>query len=140
MNVYDKIMISAFLYAVIVWQALHQADLFSKDKTISHFWEGVWYSLAVLLVSAPYIALYDWWYALKVPAIGVSIRAALFDITLNRARGYAIFYNGAPVTVANADKDVSKIDEWENKLPFRWQRALKISYIIIFIIVIFLVK
>ncbi len=133
MNVYDKILIVTFLFAVIVWQTLHQAHLFKQNKTISHFWKGIWYALAVGLVTIPYILLYDWWYALKVPLIGILERLALFDFTLNIAHNKRLFYNGEGSTS-------SDIDNVENKLPQWVVYSLKGAYISAFIIIVIFIK
>jgi hypothetical protein len=133
MNLYDKILIVTFLFAIIVWQALHQAHLFKQNKTISHFWKGVWYTLAVGLATIPYILLYDWWYALKVPIIGILERLALFDFTLNIARNKQLFYNGEGSTSSNIDKA-------ENKWPKWVIYALKGAYVVGFILILIFIK
>lgn len=133
MNVFDKILICIFLFAIIVWQALHQAHLFKQNKPISHFWKGVWYALAVILVTIPYILLYDWWYALKIPLIGILARMALFDFTLNLARSKPIFYNGEKSTG-------SYIDILENKISEDAIPAWKVSWVIIFILCLIAIK
>jgi hypothetical protein len=132
-NLYDKILIVTFLFAIIVWQALHQANLFKQNKTISHFWKGVWYSCAVVTVTIPFISLYDWWYALKIPAVGLLERLALFDFALSLARGKPLFYNGK-------DSTSSIIDKVENELSEEFLIALKGSYVVIFLLVIIFIK
>jgi hypothetical protein len=129
----DKILIITFLFAIIVWQALHQAHLFKQNKTISHFWKGVWYALAVGLATIPYILLYDWWYALKVPLIGILERLALFDFTLNIARKKQLFYNGEGSTNSDTDKV-------ENKWPQWVVYSLKGAYVAAFIIIVIFIK
>ncbi|SRR6266496_3113819 len=133
MNAYDKILICAFLFFIIVWQALHQAHLFKQNKTISHFWKGFWYALAVGAVTIPFISLYDWWYALKIPAVGLLERLALFDFALSLARGKTLFYNGK-------DSTSSITDKVENKLSEEFLIALKGSYVVIFLLVIIFIK
>lgn len=133
MSLYDKIIISVFLFAIIVWQALHQAHLFAQNKTISHFWKGVAYACSVALITILYISIYDWWFLLKVPILGVIERMALFDFTLNIARSKHLFYNGK-------DSTGSKIDQQENKLSIFWLRILKIMYVVLFVIIIIFIK
>lgn len=133
MNAFDKILICTFLFAIIVWQSLHQSHLFKQNKTISHFWKGIWYALAIGLFSIPYILLYDWWYALKIPLIGVMERLALFDFTLNIARSKSLFYNGEGSTS-------SKIDQIENKLPNLVLFFLKGVYVAGFVLIIIFIK
>lgn len=133
MNVFDKILVCIFLLAIIIWQALHQAKIFKEKKTISHFWKSVWYAGAVALVTIPYIWLYDWWYLIKVPILGVLERMAFFDFILNLARSKSLFYNG--------DKSTgSLIDRLENKLSEDAIPAWKMSWVLYFVFWIFLIK
>lgn len=133
MNVFDKILICAFLLSILVWQALHQAYLFKQQKTISHLWKTIWYSLAVALATAPFVLLYDWWCILKVPIIGISERMALFDMILSLARHKGLFYNGEGSTG-------SIIDRLENRLSNIWIKVLKIIYILLFILALIFIK
>lgn len=135
MNYADNLLVVIFLFFIIIWQALHQAKLFKEKKTISHFWKGAWYAGAVLLVTIPFVCLFDWWYLLKIPIIGVLERAALFDFTLSIAEQQKdpLFYDGKGTTT-------SKIDEEENKLPEWLLKTLKIVYIIGFIAAVIFIK
>lgn len=137
MNVFDKIAICTFLLAILVWQALHQAHTFKQQKTISHFWKGVWYALAVGLVTAPYVSLYDWWYLIKIPVLGGIERMALFDLALNKARKYKWWYNGA---IGTSIETGSMIDRLENHLSNSWIKVLKITYILLFILALIFIK
>lgn len=137
MNVFDKILICAFLLAILVWQALHQAHVFKQQKTISHFWKGVWYGLATALITAPYAASYGWWYLLKVPLIGGLERMALFDIVLNIARKYKWWYNGA---IGPTSDTGSLIDRLENHLSNTWIKVIKICYILLFLTSLIFIK
>lgn len=133
MSIFHKVLIIVFLFAIIVWQALHQAHIFKQNKTISHFWKGFWYALAVGAVTIPFISIYDWWYALKIPLLGLCERLSLFDFVLNIARNEKLFYDGNGTTG-------SIIDKLENKLSSAWLRVLKITYVIIFVITIIFIK
>lgn len=133
MNAYDKIIISVFFFAIIVWQALHQAHLFKQNKTISHFWKGMAYAGAIGLVTLPYVMAYNWLYLLKIPVIGISIRLSFFDFTLNLARHKPLFYNGEQTTG-------SLIDKIENSISKEFRLILKIIYVGIFITLIILIK
>lgn len=135
MNVFDKILICLFLLAIIVWQASHQAKLFKQNKTISHFWKGMWYAAAVALVTIPYLCLYNWWYLLKIPILGVLERAALFDFILSLVERQKdpLFYYGKGTTT-------SKIDEEENKLPEWLLKTLKVVYILALITDLIFIK
>src|SRR5690242_1019412 len=126
MNIYDKILTCLFLLAIITWQALHQAKLFKENKTIDHFWKGVWYACAVAVVTGAYVHMFNWWYLLKIPILGVLIRAAFFDIILNKLRGEPWWYNGS--MTANIRIKGSWWDSIENKLPLPVFKALKIDY------------
>lgn len=138
MNLYDKILICVFLFAILVWQALHQVNLFNKQKTISHFWKGVWYALAVTAVTVPYISMNNWWYILKVPAIGLAERMAFFDFILNDAHKEPLFYNGPKVQLSNSKG--SWVDRLENKLTNTQLAILKIGYVILFIVAVIFIK
>jgi hypothetical protein len=141
MNLLDKILIVTFLFAIIVWQALHQAHLFKQNKIISHFWKGVWYALAVGLATIPYILLYDWWYTLKIPFIGILTRMALFDISLNLCRSYPWWYNSS--ISGNPEQKPSWIDMVENKIvgiSIKGKKIMKIIYIILFVVTIIFIK
>lgn len=126
MNYADKIFVCLFLLAIIVWQAIHQAKLFKQNKTISHFWKGVWYAGAVALVTIPYIWLYNWWYLLKITILGVLERMALFDFALNAARSKPMFYNGDKTTG-------SWVDKLENGMSAEAIPAYKIGWVLSFI-------
>lgn len=138
MNVFDKILVCLFLLAIIVWQALHQAKLFKQNKTISHLWKAMWYAGAVALVTIPYVWLYNWWYLLKIPILGVLERVAFFDLILNKFRNYVWWYNGS--LTSNLDQKQSLVDRIENNLPAKWLKVLKISYLIFFILAIIFIK
>ncbi len=135
MNLFYKILVCLFLLAIIVWQALHQAKLFKQNKTISHFWKGMWYAGTVALVTIPYIWLYNWWYLLKIPILGVLERAALFDFILSLVERQKdpLFYDGKGTTT-------SKIDEEENKLPEWLLKTLKVVYILALITDLIFIK
>lgn len=137
MNLLDKIIVCSFLLIILMWQALHQAHLFKEQKTISHFWKGVWYGLAVALVTVLYILLDGWWYALKVPIIGIAERMAIFDLLLNCARKYKWWYNGA---IGPTSDTGSLIDRLENHLSNSWIKVLKIIYILLFILALIFIK
>lgn len=137
MNIYDKILVCAILLSILFWQAEWQAYEFKKQKTISHFWKGVLYALAIGLVTIPYVSLYGWRYALKIPIIGIAERMALFDLFLNLARKYKWWYNGA---IGTSIETGSFIDRLENHLSNSWIKVLKIVYIILFIIVVIFIK
>jgi hypothetical protein len=139
LNCADKILICLFLLAIITWQALHQAKLFRDNKTISHFWKGVWYACAVVLVTIPYVYLFNWWYLLKIPILGVLCRLAFFDLILNKARGEVWWYNGS-MTVTDIKVKGSWWDKLENELPIPVLKALKIDYIIFFIVYVIYLK
>jgi hypothetical protein len=139
MNWADKILTCLFLIAIITWQALHQAKLFKENKTINHFWKGVWYAGAVAAVTIPFIYLFNWWYLLKIPILGVLCRAAFFDLILNKFRGEVWWYNGS-MTVTDVKVKGSWWDSIENKLPLPLFKALKIDYIIFFIIYVIYIK
>ncbi len=132
---FDHLLVSLFFLAIIIWQAVHQADLFKEKKTISHFWKGVWYAGAIALVTILHIWIYDWWYLLKIPVIGILERAALFDFTLSIAEQQKdpLFYNGKGTTTSEISKEENKLPEWALK-------TLKIAYIIGFIIAIIFIK
>ena|SRR5690242_2081829 len=143
MNAYDKLIISVFFFAIIVWQALHQAHLFKQNEIISHFWKGITYGVGVGFITIIYISVYDWWYLLKIPILGVIIRIAFFDITLNSARGRSFpwWYNGS--ISGNPAQKPSLIDKIENKIvgvSIKGKKILKIVYIIIFIAAIIFIK
>lgn len=133
MNLCDKILICTFLFAIIVWQSLHQAHLFRLNKPISHFWKGMAYAAGVAIITTPYVMVYDWWYLIKIPVIGISIRLAFFDFTLNMARHKPLFYNGAQTTG-------SLIDKIENSISKEFRLILKIIYVVIFITLIVFIK
>lgn len=137
MNLLDKIIVCSFLLIILIWQAIHQAHLFKEQKTISHFWKGVWYGLSVALVTSLYILLNGWWYALKVPIIGIVERMAIFDILLNMARKYKWWYNGA---IRPTYDTGSLIDRLENHLSNSWIKVLKIVYILLFILALIYIK
>lgn len=139
MNIYDKVLTCFFLLAIITWQALHQAKLFKENKTISHFWKGVWYACAVAFVTIPCVYLFNWWYLLKIPILGVLIRAAFFDLILNKFRGEVWWYNGS-MTITDVRVKGSWWDRLENRLPLPLFKALKIDYIIAFIIYFIYIK
>jgi hypothetical protein len=138
MNVFDKILVCLFLLGILIWQALHQAHVFKQQKTISHFWKGVWYALAVGIAVIPYVANFDWWYLLKIPIIGITERMALFDPILNKAHNEPFFYNGPKVQVSKSNG--SWLDQLENKLTETQLVILKVVYIILFIVAVICIK
>lgn len=133
MNVFDKIAICTFLLAILVWQALHQSHTFKQQKTISHFWKGIWYGLSIGLITTPYVFLYGWWYLLKIPLLGILERMALFDFILNAARSKPLFYNGEESTG-------SLIDRLENQLSEEALPAYKTGWLVIFILYVIGIK
>lgn len=137
MNFLDKIFICTFLIIILVWQALHQAHVFKQQKTISHFWKGVWYLLATILLTVPYVTFYGWWYLLKIPLIGGLERLAVFDLILNAARKYKWWYNGV---IGSSIETGSVIDKLENHLPNNMIKVLKVAYLILFIVAIIFIK
>lgn len=139
MNWADKILICLFLLAIIIWQAFYQAKLFKENRTINHFLKGLLYAGSVLLVTTPFAAAFGLWYLLKIPILGVLERAALFDLMLNKFRGELWWYNGS-MTVTDVRVKGSWWDKIENKLPLPLMKALKISYIIFFIVYFILIK
>lgn len=138
MNITDKILVCSFLLSILIWQALHQAHLFKQQKTISHFWKGIWYGCAVAIVTFPYIVMFDWWYVLKVPIIAIIERMAFFDPILNIADDEPLFYNGPKVQLIKSKG--SLIDRLENILTNKQLKALKISYVILFIAAVIFIK
>ena len=92
----------------------------------------------VAALTIPYAVSFGWlWYAVKIPAYGIAARAAFFDIIMNKIRSKPFFYNSSmPFTKAKS----SLLDMLENKLSVPYVIALKITYIIIFIIVFIFVK
>lgn len=142
MNLFDKILVCLFFLAILVWQALHQGHLFKQNKTISHFWKGVWYGLAIIVATVPYIAIFDWWYLLKILIIAVVERLAFFDLILNIARGYAWWYNGS-ITIDYNNPNQQKgslIDRIENILTIQQVKILKIIYVILFMAAVIRIK
>lgn len=137
MNIFDKIFICVFLLGILAWQAFHQAHMFKQQKTISHFWKGVWYSLAVVLLAVPYVCFYGWWYILKIPLIGGLERLAVFDLILNIARKYKWWYNGA---IGASIENGSLIDRIENHLSNGTIKVLKVVYLLLFISYIILIE
>jgi len=138
MNVFDKIVVCLILISVIIWQALHQAKVFKQQKTISHFWKGVWYALAVAAITTPYVIFFDWWYLLKIPVIGIVERMAFFDPILNKSNNQSLFYNGPDVQEFKSKG--SWLDRLENKLPDGVVIALKCAYVVAFVIIIIRIK
>lgn len=138
MNIYDKILVSALFFSVIVWQAFHQASLFKQQKTISHFWKGVWYGCAIILITFPYLLATDYWCLLKIPIIGILERMAFFDPILNTADHQSLFYNGPKVQEIKSKG--SWVDRLENKLTAGQLKILKIAYVVLFIVVIIFIK
>ena len=139
MNVYDKILTCLFLLAIITWQALHQSKLFKENKTINHFFKGLLYAGSVLLGSAPFVAAFGLWYLLKIGILGVLCRLAFFDLILNMARKEVWWYNGS-MTATDIKVKGSCWDKIENRLPIPVLKALKIDYIIFFIVYVIYLK
>lgn len=133
MNYADKLLIVIFLLAIIVRQALHQAELFKKNITISHFWKGMVYAGSVALMTIPCIHEFGWWYLLKIPILGVLERAALFYLFLNKARNEKWYYIGT-------GEKGSWFDRLENKLPLKVLMAVKIGYMVLFITALIFIK
>lgn len=134
MNYADKILIFIAFFAFIYAQAKDEAKRFKQNLSISHFWRGVEYGFGVIVATVTFITSRDWWYALKIPVIGVLERAAIFYYLLNKFRGKVWWYISA-----NGEKP-SLIDKLESKLPPIGIKILKIIYLIAFILSIIFIK
>lgn len=116
----DKLFLAAYLLVFIILQCWWQSVLFKRNMKISHFWHAVYY----ILLALPMIRFFEPWWAVLVIA-GVE-RLALFDFTLNLARGKTLFYN--------AGKDAKSLqDRLENHLSIWVVKALKIFYVALFV-------
>jgi hypothetical protein len=129
MTVYDKLFLAAYFLGIMIVQAIWQHRLFKANKPISHKLHAVYYCLAIL----PMIYFFSaWWW--QVIVLGVIERLALYDVVLNCIRGKTpiLTYNGNGTTG-------SWVDRWENSLSLWAVTALKLTYIVIFIIVLIIV-
>jgi hypothetical protein len=129
MSVYDKLFLAAYFLAVMIVQATWQHRLFKANKPISHKLHAVYYCLAIL----PMIYFFSaWWW--QVVVIAVLERLALYDPVLNIVRGKRpiLTYNGNGTTG-------SWWDRVENKLSLFAVTALKMLYIVGFILTLILI-
>ena len=133
MNINDKIFIVALLLIFLFAQAIYQARKFKRNKPISHFWHSVYYGAYSGIIIIAYIIAGITKAVWAIPIIALSLRLAAFDIILNIARGKRLLYNGRGTT----DSDQDKI---ENNLSEFWVAVLKVLYLFIFGITIFIAK
>lgn len=126
MTLFDKLFLAGYFLAIIVIQSLWQARLFKANKPISHAQHAVYYCLTILPML--YFFWPVWW---QVIVIAILCRLAFFDPILNLIRGKPLFYNGAGTTG-------SWLDQWENSLAEWALAALKMTYVVVFIIVLIL--
>jgi len=128
MTPWDKLFLAAYFLALMISQAIWQHNLFKRNKPISHALHAVYYCIAVL----PMIYFFNpWW---KVIVIAVVERIALYDPVLNSVRNKRpiLTYNGAGSTG-------SLLDRLENKLSLFAVTALKMLYIVGFILTLILI-
>jgi hypothetical protein len=137
-NNFDIILLSLLYIGACTGQAFYQAHLFKKDKHINHIVHGIFYAMWCILIALAYYTQFDIWIALKVGCFGIITRAAFFDPILNIIRKKPLWYNSIPLIHSG-----SILDWIENKFfakgKIKWIIALKISYILLWLIYILLI-
>lgn len=135
MSIYDKLFVAYMVFGFMSLQAAYQAERFEQHKTISHRFHAWLYAIFSIIVCVPFISSLGWWAALKLGGICALSRLAIFDLFLNwiRDKRPILTYNGKGTTS-------SWQDQLENLLPTKYLLPLKISYIIIFLGYLILIK
>jgi hypothetical protein len=124
MTLFDKLLLVLYFLGIIFIQCKWQAAFFKANKPISHVKHAIYY----LLTIGPAVWFFwpVWW---QVIVIALLERLALFDGILNALRSKPLLYNGAGTTG-------SILDKWENSLALWALAGLKMTYVVIFIIVV----
>lgn len=130
MTWFDKGFLAVYFFAIILLQCIWQHRLFKANKPISHRWHTLYYVFTILPMLY-FFQVFIW----QVIVIAVLERLALFDVTLNAVRNKRplLTYNGKGTTG-------SKIDQWENRFSNTWLAVLKVTYIILFIVILLILK
>lgn len=123
MTLFDKLFLALYFLAIIFIQAKWQTALFKANKPISHVKHAVLYILTI----GPAVWMF-WPVSWQVIVVGLLCRLAFFDFALSLFRKKPVFYN--------LKVDKSWQDSIENRLSKTWVKILKVSYVVVFIVVL----
>ncbi len=144
MNWYDRVVLTILYGVICAGQAFYQAHQFDKQRGISHFWHGVYYAMACIIISLAYWNVLSFWDGVVVGVYGGIFRLAFFDTILNSIRGKELWYNGEDD--GRLTRNESLQDWWENKVwrfnePGGKRRLLmlRIGYLCIWLIYVILI-